>query len=125
MRKTYTLVVCIHGTPAALALFLDGPLGGFLAQVAGDDGAGSLHIQKVWCQGSLGSVRVVRALFALLLLVKSMASHHGDGHRDGADRLQHVDTGIKGEELTASIDAGSLTEQKICLAEILCGEIFE
>lgn len=58
-----------HGSPPTLAFFLDGALGSICAKIVGNDGAGSLHVQEVRGQGSLGSIRVVLALLALLLLL--------------------------------------------------------
>lgn len=121
--NTYTLVVGVHGAPAALALLLNGTLGRIRAQVVGDDRTSGLHVQEVRRQGTLRSVGVVGALLALLLLVGSRGDSDGDRGQDRADSRQQAS--IEADELADAVHAGSLTQQEVCLAEVLAGEALQ
>src|SRR5258706_43566 len=59
----------IHDRPTALTLFLDGTLGTLLSEVARNDGTSSLHVEEVGGQGTLGRIRIMSPLLALLLLL--------------------------------------------------------
>lgn len=114
----------VHGAPAALALLLNGTLGGLGTQVVGDDRTSGLHVQEVRCQGTLGRVGVVSALLALLLLVGSRGSDNSDGGQDSANIGQ--ETGIEAtNKLIDAVDTSTLTEQEVGLAEVLDRELLQ
>lgn len=102
--------------PAALALLLDSALGGFGAQVVGDDGPGVLHVEEVRRQGSLGGVGVVGTLLALLFLL-NMRGQLRDGHDElGGGVFKRV------EQLAVDrLDCG-LAHEQVGLAHIVGGE---
>lgn len=67
--NTYSLVSSRHGGPSASAL-VGNLLGlGLVTQLLCDLATGALHVQEVWGQSTLGSVRVVGGSLALLLAI--------------------------------------------------------
>lgn len=110
-----------HGAPSTLSLVLHGTLGDRVTKVGSDDGAGSLHVEEVGGQGTLGRVGVMLALLALLLLL-----HDGDGSGSGNWDTRHLRQRLRRKhvgnicETSIILKEGGLPDQQVGLAEIVC-----
>jgi hypothetical protein len=115
---SYLLLVGAHLSPSALALLLNSTLGGLGTQVIGNDGAGMLHVQEVGGQRTLGRIGVVRALLALLLLLRGGRGHLGRRHRH-----ENLSSSILevGEKIRLGTLRGRLAKQKVSLPDkVVC-----
>ena len=109
----------VHGAPAALAFLLDSTLGGIGAEVLGNDGAGSLHVEEIGGQGALRRVGIMSSLLALLLLL--------NGRQDQCTCWWEEDQRIfKLTQLGADLEAnGTLAQKQVGLAEIVDGKALD
>lgn len=118
--KTYQLLLNGHGSPTTLALFLDSTLGNTFTKIGGDDGTGCLHVEEVGGQGALGSIGIMLALLALLLLFNG---RNRDGQWNRARlNIEHAKVLVLLRETTKAVIKRGLAQQQICLRKVFSGE---
>ncbi|KAK8075160.1 urease [Apiospora hydei] len=107
----------VHGSPATLALILNSTLGGLISKICGDDGTGSLHVKEVWRQGALGSIGVMLALLALLLLLNGRDDSLGTNMgRKAHSGLVKTSKSLQGWDV---IQRRRLAQEHVTLAEVV------
>ena len=114
--NTNQLLLGRHGGPATLSLILHGALGNAVTKVGSDDGAGSLHVEEVGGQGTLGGVGVVLTLLALLLLLDR---GQGDARdlRHGLE-VEHV-AKVGDADVASILKKRGLSNQQVGLTEVI------
>ncbi len=118
IENTYSLLLSGHISPAPLALLLDGTLWRFGTKVVSNDSASALHVEEVRGQGTLGGIRIMGALLALLLLLDGVAT---EIHDRVAENLSGSALEV-GEEVGRTTIGNRLTKEQVSLTDVLSSE---
>ena len=108
------LLLGVHRGPAALTFFLNCSLGGIFTKIIGDDGASSLHVEKVRGKRALGSIGVVSTLLLAFLLLYRTCS----GELRGKAARMLVKSSMQWEDRGIT-NGGGLPQKQVGLTQIV------